>query len=75
MFYSFCKLIFCSLLIGAAQPRPAKESLIRSSVGSVVELLKRRDCDQHGLGSKPTRAILLFPWKRHFTALPPTWRS
>ena len=29
--------------------------------------------DQHGLGSKPTRAILLCPWERHFTALSPTW--
>ena len=25
--------------------------------------------DQHGLGSKPTRVILLCPWERHFTAL------
>ena len=42
-------------------------------VGSVVEWLKRRD--QHGLGSKPTRAILLCPWERHFTALSPPWWS
>ena len=27
--------------------------------------------DQHGLGSKPTRAILLCSWERHFTALSP----
>ena len=40
-----------------------------SSVGSVVEWLKRRACDQHVPGSKPTRTILLCPWKRHFSAL------
>ena len=40
-------------------------------VGSVVEWLKRRARDQHGLGLKPTRAILLRPWERHFTALFP----
>ena len=44
-----------------------------SSVGSVVEWLKRRDCDRHGLGSKPTRAIPLCLWERHFTALSPAW--
>ena len=38
-------------------------------VDSVVEWLKRRAYDQHALGSKPTRAILLFPWERHVTAL------
>ena len=37
-------------------------------VGSVVEWLKHRTDDQHGLGSKPTYAILLCPWERHFTA-------
>ena len=37
--------------------------------GSVVEWLKGRACDQDGLGLKPTRAILLCPWERHFTAL------
>ena len=31
--------------------------------------------DQHGLGSIPTRAILLYPWKRHFTAHSPAWWS
>ena len=39
--------------------------------GSVVEWLKHRTDDQHGLGSKPTCAILLRPWERHFTALSP----
>ena len=41
------------------------------NVGSVVEWLKRRTRDQHGLGSKPTRAILLCPWEKHFTAHSP----
>ena len=45
------------------------------AVGSVVEWLKCRAHDQHGLGSKPTRAILLCPWERHFTALFPAWWS
>ena len=44
-------------------------------VGSEVEWLKRRTYDQHVLGSKPTRAILLCPWERHFTALSPAWWS
>ena len=39
------------------------------------EWLKRRHCDRHGLGSKPTRAILLCCWERHFTALSPAWWS
>ena len=44
-------------------------------VGSVVEWLKRRARDQHGLGSKPTCAILFCPWERHFTAHYPAWCS
>ena len=44
-------------------------------VGSMVEWLKRRACEQHGLGSKLTRAILLCPWERHFTVLSPAWWS
>ena len=43
--------------------------------GSVVEWLERCACDQHGLGSKPTRAILLCSWERHFTALSSAWWS
>ena len=35
--------------------------------GSVVEWLKHRTDDQHGLGSKPTCAILLCPWENHDT--------
>ena len=45
------------------------------SVGSVVEWLEHRARDQNGLGSKPTRAILLCRWERHFTALSPAWWS
>ena len=44
-------------------------------VGSVVEWLTHRTDDQHGLGSKPTCAILLCSWERHFTALSPAWWS
>ena len=47
--------------------------LLKSSVGIVVEWLKHRTDDQHGLGSKPTCAILLCPWERHFTALSHAW--
>ena len=49
----------------------------------MVEWLKRRARNpkqifvyvNHGISSKPTRAILLCPWKRHFTALFPAWWS
>ena len=44
-------------------------------VGSVVEWLKRPDCDRTDLGSKPTRAILLCPWERHFTAFSSAWQA
>ena len=47
--------------------------MINEDVGSVVEWLKRRAHNQHGLGSKPTRAILLCSWQRHFTALSCAW--
>ena len=40
--------------------------------GRVVKAPAR---DQHGVGSKPTRAILLCPWERHFTALSLAWWS
>ena len=45
------------------------------NVGSVVKWLKRRAYDQHGLGSKPIRAILLCSWEKHFTAHSPAWWS
>ena len=38
-------------------------------------LSERWGRDQHGLGSKPTLAIFLFFWERHFTALFPVWWS
>ena len=41
----------------------------------MVEWLKHRTDNQRGLGSKPTCAILLYPWERHFTALSPAWWS
>ena len=41
----------------------------------MVEWLEHRAYDQYGLGSKPTHAILLCPWERHFTTLPPAWSS
>ena len=41
----------------------------------MVEWLKRWTHDQHGLGLKPTRAILLCPWERHFTGHSPAWWS
>ena len=44
-------------------------------LGSVVEWLKCWDCDQHSLGSKPTCAILLCLWERHFTTLSLAWWS
>ena len=49
----------------------AKYEFPWTKVGSIVEWLKRRDCDRHSLDSKLTRAILLCPWERHFTALSP----
>ena len=45
------------------------ELKVYSIVGSVIEWLKRRAPDQHGLGSKPIRAIWLCPWERHFIPL------
>ena len=34
--------------------------------------LERRDCDQNGCASKPTRTI---PLERHFAVLSPAWQS
>ena len=44
-------------------------------VGSVVKWLEHCACDQHDLGLKPTHAILLCSWERHFAALSPAWWS
>ena len=38
-------------------------------VGSVVDSLEHRDCNRHGLNSKPTRAILFCLWEKHFLQL------
>ena len=38
-------------------------------VGRVVEWFKPHAYDQHGFGSKPTRAILLCSCKRHLMAV------
>ena len=45
------------------------------NVASVIEWLRHRDRDRRGLSSKPARAILLYLWERHFTALFPAWWS
>ena len=42
-----------------------KKSQLFRYIDSVVEWLKPRNCHRHGLGSKPTGAILLCPWERH----------
>ena len=42
------------------------------NVAGVVEWLVRRECDRRGLGSKPTRGIMLRSWKdtlQHFPLL------
>ena len=60
------------MLLPLVQTRIAKSTYLQeivSVVGSVVEWLERRAREQHGLSSKPTRAILLCPWERHFTPL------
>ena len=57
-----------------SKPKKPKKNK-KKKVGSVVEWLKHRTDNQHGLGSKPTCAILLCPWERHFTALSPAWWS
>ena len=38
-------------------------------------VVKHRVDDQHGVGSKPTCAIPLCSWERHFTVLSPAWWS
>ena len=50
-------------------------SLFYLFVGSVVEWLKHRDDDQRGPDLKPTCAILLCSWERHFTVLFLAWWS
>ena len=50
-------------------------TLLHLMVGSMIECLKSQTHDQHNLGSKPTHAILLCTWERHFTAYSPAWWS
>ena len=52
-----------------------KEETGFNHLDSVVEWLKSRAYDQHGLGSKPIRAILLRPWEKRLTALSFAWWS
>ena len=44
-------------------------------VGSMVKWLENCAYDQHDLGSKPTCAILLCSWERHFMVLLLDWWS
>ena len=79
-FMSMQLFIKCAALISRPPyelftPPQGGRDLQFKNVGSVVEWLKYRTDDQHGLGSKPTRAILLCSWERHFTALSPSWWS
>ena len=50
-------------------------TVILNVIGSVIEWLESHDCDQHGLGSKPTWTILLCLWERHLTVLYLAWWS
>ena len=70
-------IVFIKIVVNAGWSINMSDNFksIAISVGSVVEWLKHRTDDQHGLGSKPTCAILLCPWERHFTALSPAWWS
>ena len=54
---------------------PTLITLLSPNIAQIVEWLKRRAYDKYGLGSKPTRAILLCSWERHFTALSLAWWS
>ena len=75
----FIKLAFKKIFFNVFQAILPTQPIISACnfqyVGGVVEWLKHRTDDQHGLGSKPTQAILLCPWERHFTALSPAWWS
>ena len=46
---------------------------MKNLMSIMVEWLKRRARDQHGLGSKFTLAILLCPWERHLAFYPAWW--
>ena len=63
------RLYFVSLFVAFLYGLNVFFMILCSYVGSVVGWLERRECDRHCLGSKPTRAILLCPWERHFPLL------
>ena len=44
-------------------------------VGSVVKCLEHCNCNRNNFDLQPTRAIMLCPLERHFTALSPAWWS
>ena len=67
--------MFCKIKIVFIIPKNCVSENTLVLVGSVVEWLTHRTDDQHGLGSKPTCAILLCSWEKHFTALSPAWWS
>ena len=79
--FFLCKLVNSEFIQEKERPTSLLLWLVLSEVfckfklldGSVVEWLKHRTDNQHGLGSKPTCTILLCPWKRHFTAPFPAW--
>ena len=49
--------------------RDDKKYVVIKLKNFLVEWLERWEGERHGLGSKPTRAILLCPWERYFTTL------
>ena len=70
--------LFCKTLVKTTREEIYCIKLQRNilyNVGNVVEWVKHRTDDQHNLGLKPSCAIPLCPWERHFTALSPAWWS
>ena len=73
---SHCRRLFQNkYAVHKLQYNPLNLPKTKLNKGNVVEWLKRRARGQHGLGSKPTRAILLCPWERQFTTHSPAWWS
>ena len=61
---------FCHKSLTTSITKRLLHTFLRKARSSVAGL-KCRAHDQHRLGSKPSRAILLCPWERHFTAFSP----